>query len=625
MHNGRRNFRPDPEATMADTIRVVACKQNQDLQITFANDYACSDRPRSGGSKMAYSTSGPTLREPNCHRKQHQSVNVVHRGARPNKNYGNDGFSMSHTIDSHIPNSYGSASKRLLNTKSDLDHQSSRHSAHGMHFTHYQQDQYNRDLMTQYEIDRALFLANPPPSVLASRNRENRLNDNRRVDVKNPSIKQTVYNGSRADHAVVNRTPLDHQRMDSSFRRSFLSKSTKERTPYNLEYENDGSERFSNSYRGFMRPFRSQFQNGFHRGRGSRQHWGHDDRFENYHHNIGVRGQNSPHNGDTKTRQYSGDEYIDDLTPEDIAKYKLEINMDNFIVDRPILSDPILSVPLSKWQSDDLLLLFSASSKVSSNRHRFIDEFQKQQHCAHNQQYHHHYHNNRNQYRNQNQRNHPNFHHTPLQSSRREPIRSNQRIHGSNSSSYNHSNYKASKQHLAKQKNHSGNLKMSKENSTDDNNNSSENQVNDDFSRCDEAIENSTYYEQDINCGVFDINCHERARSFLTLGIYDNEISQNDGYTYSTSEISMHGLYRCHSLPSLRNSEKNYQPLSFEDCTTPTTSVNANGVTHLSTKMSQINVIEETPDVKFENSDSLSADNCNNIAAEEAMKLKDTQ
>ncbi|CAH8873333.1 unnamed protein product [Trichobilharzia szidati] len=326
MHHDRRHLRPDSEASIADTIRVVSCKQNRDLRITFANDYACSDRKKWTGCKAACSTPVPASREANSHRMYHQSGNAVHRGDRLIRNHVNDGFLIS--SDSHTPANCASANRYLPVTQSETNHHNNRHPMHASHTTAAQQEQYKRDLMTQYEIKRALFLANPPPSVLASRNREKKQNDNRRLDTKSHPMKQTPLNGSRVDRSVIGRMNLDHQRMENSFRGA-SSRSAREIGLHGLDFECDIGGRFSNNSRGNVRPSRGHFQNNFHRGRGSKPYWCHDDRFGKFENGGGFRGQNSFRNGDPKTRQHSGDEYIDDLTPEEIAKYKLEINMDH--------------------------------------------------------------------------------------------------------------------------------------------------------------------------------------------------------------------------------------------------------------------------------------------------------
>ncbi|VDO58606.1 unnamed protein product [Schistosoma margrebowiei] len=176
-----------------------------------------------------------------------------------------------------------------------FDYQNNRRSTHGMHSINKDQEQYNRDLMTQYEINRALFLANPPPSVLASRNRGrgsgNKVNDSRRIDIQKHPLNQPVLNGSRMDRSTVFRSTLDQQRS------VFPSKSIKERGFYNLNSEHDGREALSKNSRGLTRHSRVHFQNNFHRGQGLRQYWGHDDRFENHENTPGLRVQNSFHNG----------------------------------------------------------------------------------------------------------------------------------------------------------------------------------------------------------------------------------------------------------------------------------------------------------------------------------------
>nr|CAH8873928.1 unnamed protein product [Trichobilharzia regenti] len=563
MHNDRRHLKPDSEASIADTIRVVSCKQNRDLRITFANDFACSDRQKWPGCKAVCSTPGPASREANSHRIYHQSGNAVHRSGRPSRNHVNNGFLIS--SDSHTPFRCASANRHLPVTQSAVHH-NNRHPMHASHTTAAQQEQYKRDLMTQYEIQRALFLANPPPSVLASRNREKKLNDNRRLDMKSHPVKQTPLNGPRVDRSVIGRMNLDHQRVENSFRGALSLKSARE-----IGLHEVGG-RFSYNFRGYGRPSRGHFQNNFHRGRGSKPYWCHDDRFEKLENGGGSRGQNSSRNGEHNTRQHSGDEYIDDLTPEEIAKYKLEINMDNFIVDRPILPDPILSVPLSKWQSDDLLLLFSSSStKSSSNRHRFINQFQKQQ----RQQHHHQNYTNNNQqhHRHQTQRNQSNAHSTP---SRKEVVtRPNQRTRSSNVPNIPNNHNVSNENQVSSET--PANSETNNDKSVGEINSHGENQVNDDkvVGQHEKSAE-SAFYEQDIGCEFFDIHSHDRARSFLTLGIYDSELSQNDGYTHSIYEQTVDRLDRFHSLPSLRNIEKSDQPLLLEDCAKIATKQNAN-------------------------------------------------
>ncbi|TNN16957.1 putative GatA-binding transcription factor isoform 2 [Schistosoma japonicum] len=541
MHNERRNFRPELEA---GTIRVVACKQNRDLRITFANDYACSERQRPTGSKATYSTPGLGLRETNGHKMQRQPV-ISHKGARLNKQYRDDSSLVSRSMDSHTLFSFGSTSRRPAFTESEFDYQNNCHSsAFGIHSINKDRDQYNRDLMTQYEINRALFLANPPPSVLASRNRargNNKLNDSRRVDVKNSSSKQPVLNSLHTDHSAGFRPILGQHRG------TFSSKSMKEPTFHNLESGHDNGDGFSTNSRGFMRHSRVRTQNNFHRGRGSKQFWCHDDRFDNCGNSSGIHVQNFFRNGgDSKTRQYSGDEYIDDLTPEDIAKYKLEINMD------------------------------------------------KPQRYTHNQQqsYHYYNHNNRyhphhnNQY--QNQKNQSNSNYTSLYySSRKELTRPNNRIRNA------HNNHNA-KQYQTDERNKPNNLTNSNAQRNEVNNDIDKQVINDELIQSNEFSEDSTDFEQDITGRIFDIQSHDRARSFLTLGIDDSEFSQNDCYVHA-SELSMQGIYRCHSLPSLRNLEKTYQLHSFEDCTTPTTNLNTDRISDLSKQTSSITTTSTEP------------------------------
>ncbi|KAH8868336.1 GatA-binding transcription factor [Schistosoma japonicum] len=277
--------------------------------------------------------------------------------------------------------------------------------------------------------------------------------------------------------------------------------------------------------------------------------------------------------------------------------------MDNFIVDRPIVSDPILSVPLSKWQSDDLLILFSDSSKkcndvelskISYNCHSFINEFQKPQRYTHNQQqsYHYYNHNNRyhphhnNQY--QNQKNQSNSNYTSLYySSRKELTRPNNRIRNA------HNNHNA-KQYQTDERNKPNNLTNSNAQRNEVNNDIDKQVINDELIQSNEFSEDSTDFEQDITGRIFDIQSHDRARSFLTLGIDDSEFSQNDCYVHA-SELSMQGIYRCHSLPSLRNLEKTYQLHSFEDCTTPTTNLNTDRISDLSKQTSSITTTSTEP------------------------------
>ncbi|TGZ61942.1 hypothetical protein CRM22_007709 [Opisthorchis felineus] len=88
--------------------------------------------------------------------------------------------------------------------------------------------------------------------------------------------------------------------------------------------------------------------------RSSERYWQHDER-EPYRPSRTTNGRRSQlPNVKGFVDASSADEYIDDFNPEDLAKYKLEINMDSFTVHSPTLSDPILTVPLSKWQSDEL-------------------------------------------------------------------------------------------------------------------------------------------------------------------------------------------------------------------------------------------------------------------------------
>ncbi|CAH8587716.1 unnamed protein product [Schistosoma turkestanicum] len=554
MHNERRGLRPDLEARIADTIRVVACKQNQDLRITFANDYACSDRSKPTGSKVVHSASGSGLQEAYGHKMQHQSVSTTHKGPRLNRHYGNDGTFISPTIDSHIPTSYGSANRRPPITKSEFDYRNNRRSIHGIHSINKDQEQYNRDLMTQYEINRALFLANPPPSVLASRNRartnDNKVNDNRRIDIQNNSFKQPILNGSRTDRSAVFRPPFDQQRD------KFLSKSMKERTFHNSKPGYDSRGALSTNSRGFTRHPRGLSHNNFHRGQSSKQYWGHDDRFENHENTAGIRVQNSFRNGDSKTRQHSGDEYIDDLTPEDIAKYKLEINMDN-------------------------------------NRYHSHHHSQLQQ-----QKY---------------QKNHSNAYDTQLyHSSRKEPIRSNNKIRGSYS---NHTVNQYQMDEKGKPRNFTNGAKIP----VNEMNISAANQVNtDEPIQSNDPTEDSQYFELDYTSGIFDIQSHERARSFLTLGIDDSELSQNDCYA-NISESSMHEMHRSYSLPSLRELEKNFQPHSFRDCTTPTINLNTDGIANLST---EINAVTTSVELNSENSTNVSSANvCSSDVTQKSINI----
>ncbi|CAH8667542.1 unnamed protein product [Schistosoma margrebowiei] len=618
MHNERRSFRSNLDSNIADTIRVVACKQNQDLRITFANDYACSDRPRLTGSKVPYSASGSGLRETSGHKMHRQATTAAHKGPQLNRNYGNDATFVATPLDSHTQVSHGSANRRPLINKSEFDYQNNRRSTHGMHSINKDQEQYNRDLMTQYEINRALFLANPPPSVLASRNRGrgsgNKVNDSRRIDIQKHPLNQPVLNGSRMDRSTVFRSTLDQQRS------VFPSKSIKERGFYNLNSEHDGREALSKNSRGLTRHSRVHFQNNFHRGQGLRQYWGHDDRFENHENTPGLRVQNSFHNGDSKIRHHSGDEYIDDLTPEDIAKYKLEINMDNFIVDRPILPDPILSVPLSKWQSDDLLLLVSDSSKkydklkkIPFNCRSFINEFQKPRSLHHHYQHqhrpnHHYYNPPNNRYypphHKQPQKNYSNAHYTQsYNSSRKEPVRSNNKIRGSYSSGYNTKQYQTDEKNKPRCSTNNDKIPVSGMNISEDNQVGTDEPI-----QTNDPTEDSPYFELDFASGIFDVQIHERARSFLTLGIDDSELSQSDCYT-NISELNTHGMHRSHSLPSLRDLERNYQPHSFEDCTTPTISLNTEGVADLSTEINTVTTSVETTDIKSDNNVNISSAN----------------
>ncbi|CAH8663848.1 unnamed protein product [Schistosoma curassoni] len=527
MHNERRNFRSNLDSNIADTIRVVACKQNQDLRITFANDYACSDRPRPTGNKVAYSASGSGLRETSGHKMHRQAVTSAHKGPQLNRNYGNDATFVATPLDSHAQVSYGSANRRPLINKSEFDYQNNRRSTHGMHSINKDQEQYNRDLMTQYEINRALFLANPPPSVLASRNRgrgnnSNKVNDSRRIDIQKHSLNQPVLNGSRMDRSTVFRSTLDQQRS------VFPSKSIKERGFHNLDSEHDGREALSKNSRGLTRHSRVHFQNNFHRGQGLRQYWGHDDRFENHENTPGLRVQNSFHNGDSKIRHHSGDEYIDDLTPEDIAKYKLEINMDNY----------------------------------------------------------------------------SNAHYTQLyNSSRKEPVRSNNKIRGSYSSGYNTKQFQTDEKNKPRCSTNNDKIPVSGMNISEDNQVGTDEPI-----QTNDPTEDSPYFELDFASGIFDVQIHERARSFLTLGIDDSELSQSDCYT-NISELHTHGMHRSHSLPSLRDLERNYQPHSFEDCTTPTISLNTEGVADLSTEVNAVTTSVEKTNIKSDNNVNISSEN----------------
>ncbi|KAK4474881.1 hypothetical protein MN116_001993 [Schistosoma mekongi] len=571
MHNERRNFRPELEA---GTIRVVACKQNRDLRITFANDYACSERQRPTGSKVTYSMQGLGLRETNGHKMQRQPV-ISHKGSRFNKQYRDDSSLISRSVDSHTLFSFGSTSRRPVFTESAFDYQNNHHSsASGIHSINKDRDQYNRDLMTQYEINRALFLANPPPSVLASRNRArgNKLNDSRRVDVKNNSPKQPILNSSHTDHSAGFRPILGQQRG------TFSSKSMKERTFHNLESRHDNGDGFSTNFRGFMRHSRVRLQNNFHRGRGSKQFWCHDDRFDNCGNGSGIHFQNSFRNeGDSKTRQYSGDEYIDDLTPEDIAKYKLEINMDK--------------------------------------QQRYTHNQQQSYHYYnHNNRYHPH-HNNQNQY--QNQKNQFNSNYTSLYySSRKELSRPNNRIRNAH-------NNQSAKQYQTDERNKPKNLANSNTQMSEVNNDTEKQVINDELTQTNDFTEDSTYFEQDITGGIFDIQSHDRARSFLTLGIDDSEFSQNDCYVH-TSELNMQGMYRCHSLPSLRNLEKNYQLNSFEDCTTPTINLNTDRISDLSKQPSSIATTSTEPGrIKSEDNVNISSTNVFESNSEQFINMNE--
>ncbi|CAH8675605.1 hypothetical protein MS3_00004169 [Schistosoma haematobium] len=565
MHNERRSFRSNLDSNIADTIRVVACKQNQDLRITFANDYACSDRPRPTGSKVAYSASGSGLRETSGHKMHRQAVTSAHKGPQLNRNYGNDATFVATPLDSHTQVSYGSANRRPLINKSEFDYQNNRRSIHGMHSINKDQEQYNRDLMTQYEINRALFLANPPPSVLGSRNRgrgnnSNKVNDSRRIDIEKHSLNQPLLNGSRMDRSTVFRSTLDQQRS------VFPSKSIKERGFYNLDSEHDGREALSKNSRGLTRHSRVHFQNNFHRGQGLRQYWGHDDRFENHENTPGLRVQNSFHNGDSKIRHHSGDEYIDDLTPEDIAKYKLEINMD----------------------------------KQPRSLHH---------HYQHQHRPNHHYYNPPNNryyppHHKQPQKNYSNAHYTQLyNSSRKEPVRSNNKIRGSYSSGYNTKQYQTDEKNKPRCSTNNDKIPVSGMNISEDNQVGTDEPI-----QTNDPTGDSPYFELDFASGIFDVQIHERARSFLTLGIDDSELSQSDCYT-NISELNTHGMHRSHSLPSLRDLERNYQPHSFEDCTTPTISLNTEGVVDLSTEVNAVTTSVEKTNIKSDNNVNISSEN----------------
>ncbi|CAH8675608.1 unnamed protein product [Schistosoma haematobium] len=552
MHNERRSFRSNLDSNIADTIRVVACKQNQDLRITFANDYACSDRPRPTGSKVAYSASGSGLRETSGHKMHRQAVTSAHKGPQLNRNYGNDATFVATPLDSHTQVSYGSANRRPLINKSEFDYQNNRRSIHGMHSINKDQEQYNRDLMTQYEINRALFLANPPPSVLGSRNRGR--------DIEKHSLNQPLLNGSRMDRSTVFRSTLDQQRS------VFPSKSIKERGFYNLDSEHDGREALSKNSRGLTRHSRVHFQNNFHRGQGLRQYWGHDDRFENHENTPGLRVQNSFHNGDSKIRHHSGDEYIDDLTPEDIAKYKLEINMD----------------------------------KQPRSLHH---------HYQHQHRPNHHYYNPPNNryyppHHKQPQKNYSNAHYTQLyNSSRKEPVRSNNKIRGSYSSGYNTKQYQTDEKNKPRCSTNNDKIPVSGMNISEDNQVGTDEPI-----QTNDPTGDSPYFELDFASGIFDVQIHERARSFLTLGIDDSELSQSDCYT-NISELNTHGMHRSHSLPSLRDLERNYQPHSFEDCTTPTISLNTEGVVDLSTEVNAVTTSVEKTNIKSDNNVNISSEN----------------
>ncbi|CAH8646238.1 unnamed protein product [Schistosoma intercalatum] len=445
----------------------------------------------------------------------------------------------------------------------EFDYQNNRRSTHGMHSINKDQEQYNRDLMTQYEINRALFLANPPPSVLASRNRgrgnnSNKVNDSRRIDIQKHSLNQPVLNGSRMDRSTVFRSTLDQQRS------VFPSKSIKERGFYNLDSEHDGREALSKNSRGLTRHSRVHFQNNFHRGQGLRQYWGHDDRFENRENTPGLRVQNSFHNGDSKIRHHSGDEYIDDLTPEDIAKYKLEINMDK---------------------------------QPRSLHHHY-------QHRPN-----HHYYNPPNnryypRHHKQPQKNYSNAHYTQLyNSSMKEPVRSNNKIRGSYSSGYNTKQYQTDEKNKPRCSTNNDKIPVSGMNISEDNQVGTDEPI-----QTNDPTEDSPYFELDFASGIFDVQIHERARSFLTLGIDDSELSQSDCYT-NISELHTHGMHRSHSLPSLRDLERNYQPHSFEDCTTPTISLNTEGVADLSTEVNAVTTSVEKTNIKSDNNVNISSEN----------------
>ncbi|KAA3673756.1 uncharacterized protein DEA37_0008239 [Paragonimus westermani] len=93
-----------------------------------------------------------------------------------------------------------------------------------------------------------------------------------------------------------------------------------------------------------------------HVGTTQRSSWFHDNRWETPYEadRSGLRRSFTRGKESEFSVVPSPDEYIDDFNPEDLAKYKLEINMDGFIVHSPTLSDPILTIPLSKWHSDEL-------------------------------------------------------------------------------------------------------------------------------------------------------------------------------------------------------------------------------------------------------------------------------
>ncbi|KAF5399456.1 hypothetical protein PHET_06754, partial [Paragonimus heterotremus] len=93
-----------------------------------------------------------------------------------------------------------------------------------------------------------------------------------------------------------------------------------------------------------------------HDGATQRSSWFHDNRWETPYEadRSGLRRSFTRGKESEFSVVPSPDEYIDDFNPEDLAKYKLEINMDGFTVHSPTLSDPILTIPLSKWHSDEL-------------------------------------------------------------------------------------------------------------------------------------------------------------------------------------------------------------------------------------------------------------------------------